>query len=96
MEYFLRYSTIRTKTNEIHPSLPKFPFKLISLVETVAQPPFSQCSLSPVQPSDRTAYRMLSLLFDTYDQPKTKNNFNETLKQTKLRFILSDNSLEEI
>ena len=48
VEYFLRYSTVHSKTNEIHPSLPKFPFKLISMVETVAQPPFSQCSLSPV------------------------------------------------
>ena len=36
VEYFLRYSTIRSKTNEIHPTLPKFPFKCISMVQTVA------------------------------------------------------------
>ena len=71
VNYFLRNSTLKTTDNldpEGHQNLRNcFPFKLISLVETVASPPFNQSSLSPVQTSDSNAYRVLSLLFDTHD-----------------------------
>jgi hypothetical protein len=50
VEYFLRFSTIKSIENDEENSerQSKFPFKCIGLVQTVAQPPFNQCSLSPV------------------------------------------------
>lgn len=61
VSYFLRYSNLQSIDNDeindvngypVTPMEPyqmsKFPFKCISMVQTVALPPFTQCSLSPV------------------------------------------------
>ncbi len=45
------------------------------------------------QVDNPNAQRVLAMLFDTHDAPKTKQNFNETLKVTMLRDILSEKSL---
>ena len=48
------------------------------------------------QADNPNAQRVLAMLFDTHDAPKVKQNFNETLKITKLRDILSEKSLQDI
>ena len=63
----------------------------------MAVPPFNKCGLSAMNQADNpNAQRVLAMLFDTHDAPKTKKNFNETLKATMLRDILSEKSLKEI
>ena len=63
----------------------------------MAVPPFNKCGLSAMNQADNpNAQRVLAMLFDTHDAPKTKKNFNETLKTTMLRDILSEKSLKEI
>jgi hypothetical protein len=60
----------------------------------MAVPPFNKCGLSAMNQADNpNAQRVLAMLFDTHDAPKVKQNFNETLKITKLRDILSEKSL---
>ena len=85
--YFLRYSSLelldnREESKENRNSLKSFAFRCIGLVQSVAVPPFNKCSLSAVQsPIDSpNAQRVLALLFDTHDHPKSKTNFNDTLK----------------
>lgn len=73
----------------------KFPFKCIGLTMSVAMPPFNKCSLSPIPNMSNNSYRVIALLFDIYDNPLTKSNFTDTLKNIKLMDILSKSSLED-
>ena len=60
-------------------------------------PPFNKCSLAAVNQNENpNALRVLTLLFDTHDKPKLKNNFNETLKLTKLTDIFTPSSINEL
>ena len=63
----------------------------------MAVPPFNKCGLSAINQTDNpNAQRVLAILFDTHDAPKVKQNFNEILKITLLRDILSEKSLQDI
>lgn len=73
----------------------KFPFKCIGMTMSVAMPPFNKCSLAPVQ-QNKNAYRVVAVVFDTNDNPLTKNNFTDTLKLIPLSDILSEKSLNHI
>jgi hypothetical protein len=48
------------------------------------------------QSENPNAQRVLTILFDTHDKPKLKNNFNESLKLTKLSDVFSPESIEEM
>ncbi len=68
--YFLRYSTLKKINNfEEEDKFKSFPFKCIGLVQSVAVPPFNKCGLSVDNPNGQ---RVLALLFDTHDNPKSK------------------------
>ena len=103
-DYFMRHSTMaranNNPTDEESNRGKRFPFKCIGLVQSVALPPFNKCSLSAVPPPSAdqpAAQRVLTLIFDTHDQPLcSKHNFAETLRLIKLSDILSPASLREL
>lgn len=78
-----------------------FPYKLIGMQVTVTEAPLSKPPLKPYinttsnyQKTDSQAkledgaIRVLSLIFDTQDEPKVVGNFTNILKTIKLSSIL--------
>jgi hypothetical protein len=65
------------------------PSRLTTAISLLQANPGSHLVIS----SESPASTVLAMLFDTHDAPKVKQNFNETLKITKLRDILSEKSL---
>lgn len=99
IQYFLLYSNLNKVYENEHKSLAftkeSFPFKCIGMQIAVTEAPLSSPSLKPMagehtQNKRDSFIRVLSLLFDTQDEPKLKNtNFQAALDSIKLRKILS-------
>ena len=103
IQYFLLHSTLHKVYEDEHKSLAftkeSFPFKCISMQITVTKAPLSKPSLQPlIESMDKkgheSAIRVLSLLFDTQDEPKTNaENFSDVLEQCKLSSLLEARQL---
>lgn len=82
IQYFLLFSTLTKVYENEHKSLAftkeSFPFKCISMQMAVTEAPLRSPSLKPMagelaKSKRDTAIRVLSLLFDTRDEPKLQN-----------------------
>jgi hypothetical protein len=106
IQYFLQFSTMYKVYSDEHssPAVAKecFPFKCIGMQTMMVKTPLCKPSLLPpttddVRKGKQTAQRVIAIMLDTSDEPKTKQiNIDEVLDSIKLEKIFPKEELEWI
>lgn len=105
IQYFLINSNLNKVYENEHKSLAfnkeSFPFKCISMQISVTEAPLNAPSLKPmsgefVSSKKNSFIRVLSLLFDTEDEPKVQTGFQDVLKNTKISNFLNSKQIKHV